>query len=105
MSPFKFCRSWDTALVVFLFLSLTTELVAESWSIPVGGNAYRTAPETGGSGLRRSGRLVWNDEDEVHSIFFRVDRPAVIELGMKASDPLCKAVIGHSFRPHRFFLR
>ena len=80
-------------MVVYMFLSLTTVILAESWSIPVGGNAYRTAPENGGSGLRRSGRLVWNDEDEVHSIFFRVDRPAVIEVGIKANVPAGKSTI------------
>ena len=85
MLAFKSCRSWGNVLFIFLFLSLTTEILAESWSIPVGGNAYRTVPGTGGSGLTRSGHLVWNDKEEVHSIFFHVDRPAVIELGIKAN--------------------
>ncbi len=101
MSPFKLCRSWEAALVVFLVLLFTPEILAESWSIPVGGNAYRTAPATGGSGLRRSGRLAWNDEDEVHSIFFRVDRPAVIELGIKANVPAGQSTLSATINGKR----
>ena len=93
MSAFKSCRSWGSVLFIFLFLTLTTEILAESWSIPVGGNAYRTVPGTGGSGLTRSGHLVWNDKEEVHSIFFHVDRPAVIELGIKANVPMGESTL------------
>lgn len=93
MLTFKSCRSWGNVLFIFLFLSLTTEILAESWSIPVGGNAYRTVPGTGGSGLTRSGHLVWNDKEEVHSIFFHVDRPAVIELGIKANVPMGESTL------------
>ncbi len=101
MSPLKICRSCEVALLVFLLLLFTPEILAESWSIPVGGNAYRTAPATGGSGLRRSGRLAWNDEDEVHSIFFRVDRPAVIELGIKANVPAGQSTLSATINGKR----
>lgn len=101
MSTLKFCRSWDAALVVFVFLSLTADSLAECWSIPVGGNAYQTAPESGGSGLRRSGRLMWSGEDEVHSIFFRVDRPAVIELGIKANVPAGQSTLSAAINGKR----
>lgn len=87
MLPFNFCRLRVTALLVLLCIGFAPHATAESWSIPVGGNAYQTAPGPGGSALRRSGRLIWSSEDEVHSIFFRVDRPAIIQLGIKANAP------------------
>jgi len=84
MSPFRCYCSRFAALFVLLLPLFTSDLFAEKWSIPVGGNAYRTSPSSGGSGLKRSGRLAWSGEDEVHSIFFRVDRPALVALGIKA---------------------
>ena len=60
------------------------DLGAADWSIPVGGNAYCTVPGAGGNALQRSGLLSWSDATEVHSVFFRVDRPATIEVAIKA---------------------
>ena len=87
MLPFKFVRLRFAVLMVSSLPFFTAELFAESWSISVGGNAYQTAPGSGGSGLRRSGRLAWSSADEVHSVFFRVDRPALIDLKIKARVP------------------
>lgn len=101
MSPFKLYRTWHTALHVLLFVLLTSELPAESWSVPVGGNAYRTAPKPGGSGLRRSGRLAWSGKNEVHSMFFRVDRPALIEVGIKASVPVGESTLSATINGKR----
>ena len=87
MSPSRCSCSRLAVLIVSLLPLFTPDLFAETWSIPVGGNAYRTSPSSGGSALRRSGRLAWSGENEVQSIFFRVDRPALVALGIKARVP------------------
>jgi hypothetical protein len=89
----KFVRLRFIVLFVSLLPLFQKQIFADSWSIPVGGNAYRTAPSSGGSGLTRSGRLTWSGADEVHSIFFRVDRPAVINLKIKARVPDGKSTL------------
>ena len=59
---------------------------AKDWSIPLAGNAYKTAPQPGNQGFRRGGGgLTWSDPESVYSIFFHCDRPARLELGIAAS--------------------
>lgn len=51
---------------------------AASWTVPLGGNAYVTAGNAGGR---------WDHPDMVRSIYFRVDRPADLDLALKATVP------------------
>ncbi len=61
----------------------------KDWEVPVGGNAYITKEagkdSGGGGGGRRGGRggAKWENEGTVQSLFFRVDRAADLELGLK----------------------
>lgn len=62
-------------------------LSAAEWSVPVSGNAFRTAPVPGGSGFQRQGGIAWSEPDSVYSIYFHVDRPAVLDLALNARVP------------------
>lgn len=62
-------------------LAVAGSLDAEQWSIPLAGNAFRTAPNVGGKSLRDS-QLTWSAADEVYSIFFHVDRAAKLDLSL-----------------------
>jgi hypothetical protein len=62
-------------------------LPAADWTIPVAGNAYRTAPQRAGGAIRRDGTLDWRDPGDVFSIFFHIDRPAELELALDARGP------------------
>ncbi|HAA50865.1 MAG TPA: hypothetical protein DCE43_14210, partial [Planctomycetaceae bacterium] len=59
-------------------------LPAAEWSIPVAGNAFRTAPGPGGNGFQRDGTIAWSDPAAVFSMYFHVDRPAKLTLAIKA---------------------
>lgn len=76
-------RLCTSALIVLLFGVFDRDLHAEEWVIPLGGNAFHTAPNPGGMGIRRSGGLQWDNPDSVYSIYFHVDRKA--ELSLKAT--------------------
>jgi hypothetical protein len=54
------------------------EKAAASWTVPLGGNAYVTS----GEGSQR-----WDRPETVRSIYFRVDRPAELQLALKATVP------------------
>lgn len=58
-------------------------LSAEQWSVPLAGNAYRSAPATGGQGFQRGGTLAWNEKEAVYSVYFHLDRPAELSLALK----------------------
>jgi hypothetical protein len=64
--------------------TLIIPLGAADWSIPIGGNAFRTEPGPGGV-PGRNGALQWSDAGESYSIYFHVDRPAAIDLALKAA--------------------
>ena len=59
-------------------------LHAAEWSIPMAGNAFRTAPGPGGSGIQRDGTTTWGDPGTVVTVYFHVDRPAELELSINA---------------------
>lgn len=59
-------------------------VVAADWSVPVAGNAFRSAPDADGSGFRRDGSVAWADRDGVFSMYFHVDRPSVLDLAINA---------------------
>ncbi|MCC9644001.1 DUF3472 domain-containing protein [Rhodopirellula sp. JC740] len=56
---------------------------ADEWTIPVAGNAFRTAPEPGGRGLRRDGNLSLRTSNETYSVFFRVSDEAKLNLAFE----------------------
>ncbi|MFM8728979.1 MAG: DUF5077 domain-containing protein, partial [Planctomycetaceae bacterium] len=57
------------ALPLFFF-AVAGAIQATDWSIPLAGNSFRTAPEPGGRGLRRSAALEWSDAQDVWSVYF-----------------------------------
>jgi hypothetical protein len=69
-------------LVVWGLAAGGTAWGAQHWSVPLAGNTFRTAPGPGSGGLTRSGHLRWGEPQEVYSVFFRVDRPAQLQLSL-----------------------
>jgi hypothetical protein len=53
----------------FLLLSLLAAalqadaLHAADWSVPMAGNAFRSAPAPGGQGFQRNGTIAWGDPE------------------------------------------
>jgi hypothetical protein len=74
-------------LAGMLLLLLATKSQSAEWSVPVAGNAFRSAPAPGGRGFRGSGSLSWGDSEGVFSIYFHVDRPAEVDLAVNARVP------------------
>ena len=60
---------------------------AAEWVLPMAGNTFRTAPAPGGNGAQRNGTVAWSQPDEVYSVYFHVDRPAVLRLASTARSP------------------
>ena len=79
-----YVRGWMT---VWLFLLAALPAQTAEWSVPVAGNAFRAAPSPEGQGLRRDGTLTWSDAEDVFSVYFRVDRPAALNLSLRARVP------------------
>jgi hypothetical protein len=85
------------------------------WSVPVAGNAFRSAPAPSGRGVGRGETIAWGEADDVFSIFFHADRPAAFELALNARVPDGDAAIitrvgdnevttslaGHEFALHK----
>jgi hypothetical protein len=56
-----------------------------TWSIPAAGNSYQTA-SNGGPTTRGRGEIVrWSDPKAEYSMYFHLDRPAVIDIALEAS--------------------
>lgn len=78
------------AFIAMVILSPATALLspvvaaARDWSIPVAGNVFRIDSTSGRNGIERDGSLSLRDTTSVYSIYFRVDRPAVLDLAVKA---------------------
>ena len=68
----------------FLLLCLVASSLAGEWTIPLAGNAYRNAPEPG-SGINRSGKLVWSNPEDVHSIYVHLNHPATFEVALRGA--------------------
>ena len=56
---------------------------AADWTIPAGGNAFRTAPEPGRNGFQRNRAIALGDPDGVFSIYFHLDRGADLRLALQ----------------------
>ncbi|WP_182866538.1 DUF3472 domain-containing protein [Rhodopirellula sp. JC639] len=72
------------ALIVAFAHNQSGQTRAADWNVPVAGNAFQTAPDPGGRGFRRDATLVLSDSEDVYSVFFHVDRPAVMEIAVRA---------------------
>ena len=70
--------------VLAIGLVFNSGLHAAEWSIPMAGNAFRTAPGPGGGGFQRDGTIAWGDPKTVFSVYFHVNRPAELELSINA---------------------
>lgn len=68
--------------VPLLICAVTSAVQAAEWSIPLAGNSFRTLPEPGGRGLRRSAALEWSDAQDVWSVYFHVSHPATLKLSL-----------------------
>ncbi|KLU03256.1 putative signal peptide and transmembrane protein [Rhodopirellula islandica] len=81
------CRFVLPTLVISLATLLSSPGLssAKEWSVPVGGNAFRTQPEPGGRSLRRDGTLQLRDPAEVHSVYFHVSGSDTLQLGLKGN--------------------
>jgi hypothetical protein len=53
-------------------------------TVPVAGNAYRSAPDPFFPSRRREESLQWNDAKEVYSLYFHVDRACELKLALEA---------------------
>ena len=69
---------------LLLLLCLVTSSLAGEWTIPLAGNAYRNTPEPG-SGINRSGNLVWSNPEDVHSIYVHLNQPATFEVALRGA--------------------
>ncbi|MGC6467360.1 MAG: DUF3472 domain-containing protein [Akkermansiaceae bacterium] len=65
-------------------ISLIAPLLAGEWTVPLAGNAFRTAPEPG-NGTSRGGTLSWSKPTETYSVFFHIDKPATLELTLNGA--------------------
>jgi hypothetical protein len=70
-----------TTLVVLL---QAANVFAADWTIPMGGNTFRTAPQPGRNGIHRNGTVGWGDSEGVFSVYFHIDRPADLQLAIQA---------------------
>ena len=72
--------------VAFTFSALPSESSqAAEWSVPMGGNAFHTAPKPSREGARRNGAIKWSSPKSVFSVYFRIDQPADFLLKIRAS--------------------
>ena len=94
--------------LVLLSLAATTvggtRVRAADWSVPVAGNAFRSQPAPGGQGFHRDDTIAWGDPEGVFSIYFHIDRPAELQLSIRAGTPegrstLVVRVDGETFHP------
>ncbi len=73
------------------------------WVVPLGGNAYLTkASGESQDRLENSGVRIWRDEASVFSIYFRTDRAADLELGLRLKVPEGDSVIRAAAGGERF---
>lgn len=68
-----------------LLVLLVNVAVAGEWTVPLAGNAFRTAPDLNDRADRRDGTLSWRDTAAVYSAYFHIDRPAKLQLKLSAS--------------------
>lgn len=81
------------SLAAALFLGSAT-IQAETWEVPLGGNAYVTKQEAQGQDrIENAGLRQWRGKDTVISIFFRAEKPAKLDLSLRLKVPEGESVI------------
>lgn len=85
--------SWVMASLLSLAgVSLAAD--AGRWEVPLGGNAYLTASASGATDRVGPGGIgEWQSESSVFSIFFRVDRAALLDLSLRLKGSGAESVI------------
>lgn len=78
-------RTWPL-LIQFLITIVTIGINAADWRIPVVGNVFMSAPVPGNQGISRRGTLSWSNPENVYSLYFHIDRPAQLKLGLLAQN-------------------
>jgi len=93
--------SYSRVFAILAISALTAAGAAEDprWEVPVGGNTFLTQRGEGSQdGVNRRGGLGWQDPQSVFSVYFRVDRPAELDLSLLLKVPdgesTFKATIG-----------
>ena len=74
-----------TLVIGFVLSSLPGTSVASEWTVPLGGNAFHTAPSPSRGGIRRTGITEWYSPKSVYSVYFRADRPSTVDLKLVAT--------------------
>jgi hypothetical protein len=73
--------------------------LAAEWTVPVAGNTYRTAPEPGRLPVDGDEALYWDNAAEHYTVYFRVDRPSLLEIWLDAagSSEIKLAILGQVY--------
>ena len=95
-------RLWLAILGAGLGVGWAAAEEAARWHVPLAGNAYLSArAENGRDGLGRRG-FRWSEPESVWSVYFRVDRPAALDLGLKLAVPEGESVLSATIGDQRF---
>ena len=95
-----------TPIVFSLLAALVASASASPWEVPMAGNAFLTGSGQGPEdGLSAAGLTLWQNEESVFSVFFRIDRPAALELALKMKVPEGTSVIEAKIGEARFELK
>jgi hypothetical protein len=71
-----------------VFSGSTPAMAKEQWIVPLGGNSYLTSSAAGAPDrVEASGIKQWQNEKSVFSIYFRTDRAAELDLGLRLKVP------------------
>ncbi len=102
------CEKFSILLFALAIAGATAKVNAADWSVPMAGNAFLTTRTSDGSGLardgfQRDGTVAWKDPDHIFTVHFHIDRPAILELAIRARAPagsvdLITRVEGETFR-------
>jgi len=93
------------AAAIFLTTPVMQAAENQQWLVPLGGNAYLTKSASDSSDrVDAAGISQWKDPDSVFSIFFRVDRPATLDLSLRMKEPPETSVIHAAVADSRFTL-
>ncbi|EMI21021.1 putative secreted protein [Rhodopirellula maiorica SM1] len=85
MTTLQYFASTKFIIVTAFSISLMAASVADAqWSVPIAGNTFRTDSDAGSRIFNRDGTLRISDENEVYSVYFHVDRPEMLKLGVQA---------------------
>jgi len=83
------------AIVGWFAACAAAESGAAEWAVPMGGNAFVVASKPGSNdGLQRGGAEVrWHDPETTWTVWFHIDRPALVELTLDSAETGGKADI------------